>query len=210
MRIFSWNVLYRQYEEKYNPGSCILKNYPVESKRAENIVHVVKQYCKDKNVICLQECSEEILNLLLENIIDYKVFYSSFSCKDYIITIAPKDYDVEVSVEYPVCRGIVVIKNTNYRIANCHFIPNRILTTCVFSYVKNMPKNRINIVAGDFNEKYNIVKRILKKHRVPWFGNTYKSKQIDHIVIDREKRFNTTLLDSNGLSDHKPILLDFI
>jgi hypothetical protein len=218
MLIVSWNVLYRAYEEYYKPDSAILKNYPFETCRVREIVNFLESNfsaCNDV-VVCLQECSYDLLVALQNTFSNFKVFYSCSNNKDYVITIAPKDYTVEYCT-IPKCHNMLVIGNKKYRIVNCHLIPRRLSNNNSFDFINKLPLNKENIVAGDFNEQYKQVCEFFNnRYVITRFGNTYRSKQIDHIMLQRTAKLEIakTVIRPTGelnssLSDHRMIILEF-
>ncbi len=69
MNIISWNVLLRDYEEKYNPESEILTVWPDESQREDKIIDVINQNSNDKSIVLLQEVSLTLVDKI-KNVFD--------------------------------------------------------------------------------------------------------------------------------------------
>ena len=60
-KVISWNVLYRAYEEKFNPNSEILATYSREEDRVAQIVSLLKEHVDPDTVACLQEVSTPVI-----------------------------------------------------------------------------------------------------------------------------------------------------
>jgi hypothetical protein len=207
-KIISWNTLYIEYEKKYNPKSKILSRYKNnEEKRIDDIVRVLIKNIDKETTICLQECSEILLNKIKYEFTEHKVFaYNIGREKDeYLITIAPKEFIMDKCIDHPTSNGYLSITNGKYKIVNCHLKPQRYVeNNDVLKYLYNLPKNMI--IAGDFNEKYHIVKKVLNgRYTVPKYGKTYKGKMIDHIIYDLLLNVKTEMIKTEYLSDHHAI-----
>lgn len=210
-RIVSWNTLFRPYEEEYNPSSRILSSYPNEWKRTVELTRRIMKYVDCNTIICLQECSAELVKMLRESVKNANVFFERAGTAEYIVIIAPIGFSKENWKKKKFFHGLLVVSNEKYRIFNCHLVPQRYSETDNMGYVNNFPRDKITIVAGDFNEHFKAVASKLKdRYTVPQFGKTYKKKQIDHIVIDRDMISSIRRVENmKDISDHNAIAMVF-
>lgn len=211
-KIISWNTLYIEYEKKYNPNSKILSRYKDnEEKRIDDIVSVLIKNSDNKTIICLQECSRLLLNKVKYKFIEHSVFSYNIGSKDdeYLITIAPKEFRIDQCIDHPTSNGYLLITNGKYKVVNCHLKPQRFVENKnVLKYLYDLPKDVI--IAGDFNETYYIVKKVLNsRYKVPIYGKTYKGKMIDHIIYDLSFNVKTKMIKTYYLSDHHIIQMTY-
>ena len=216
MNIISWNTLYRDFEIKYEKDSEILKKYPQESKRIltqflliEKLIHSDKD-----NIICLQECSDELYQLLREKLGEsYKYFTEKHEDGDMLVTITPLDY---FRCDMPVYTGFrlsMLVSNNTYDVLNCHLKPQFMIKGHnVLSSFKKLRVHNKTIICGDFNESYNNVQYALNRYyTVNNYGNTYKDKKcLDYILYDFKITEKTLYnLTQKNTSDHNIITLTF-
>lgn len=222
MHIFSWNILYRKYEEKFKPESDILKKYPDENRRIMDIVDtVVSLMYDDNNIVCLQECSLDIL-IALKNVIftKFTILFYNVRHKEYIVTIYHKKHKFYIERDIdndPKCvNGILSIRNSEMRIVNCHLIPSIFADRDPLSPIYNIDtSNLTTIVAGDFNEVYTkLTRKISDKYKIFFYGKTYRNKCIDNIIIDNISFCRTSISTHNikatSISDHNIICMKVI
>lgn len=212
MLVVSWNTLLRQHEEKYNPNSRILQKYSNEHIRLSEITKLIYNYVKNspKSVICLQECSKKLIDMLEYQFTDYFIARQKIGSNEYLVTIAPASFTVEKYASHASSHGYLIVSNDTHRIINCHLIPQKFSTVNVMKHIKQFANmdNKCTIVAGDFNEKYQAVRKGLSdRYIVPKHGQTYKKKQIDYIIVDNlyecelsTDRFRTDLSDHHLIS----------
>jgi endonuclease/exonuclease/phosphatase family metal-dependent hydrolase len=229
--VFSWNVLYREHEERYNPTSTILTTFTKEDDRCNSIIKFILENTNENTVICLQECSNKIILLLETNFKTHNLYSQNIikNTDEYIITLLPKnihththththtythinkvEYNVTITYNLYPFRAILILENDNIRIINCHLIPFKYSKIDI---VKSFTQfnDKLTIIAGDFNEEKKYVNRKLKHlYTIPSFGHTYKNKQIDYIIFNKDYIYDCFTLDNHNISDHKPILLEII
>ena len=214
LRIISWNVLYRAYEEKYNPVSKILKTYPKEEDRVNGIISLIQVMSDNVTVICLQECSSAICDKLTTVFAKtHRVFTYNIQNDEHLVTLASKEFKMIWKGTHETCRGYIAVHNDSVTIINCHLLPQRYAKSSVMKLLRGFldTYSGVVFVAGDFNENHKKVKEKLGGYYVcPYYGKTYKKKPIDHIVfaID-EAQYKNTLIIQEQLSDHHAIMLDF-
>jgi hypothetical protein len=211
MLVISWNALVRKYEEKYNPTSLILKKYPEEQKRLTEIVDIIAGIITPDTIVCLQECSQALVEMLENTLGEYRIFKKMIFEDEFLVTIVKKDTNLEVEENsVPLRRGCLVLVNAFYRIINCHLVPQKYIEIPIFDNLKSIAKNdKINFICGDFNSIY--LEKIFPKkyYTVPFFGTTYKKKSIDNIIVSRPNLDHTAYkIDPEQLSDHTIIKLD--
>lgn len=218
IRIFSWNILYRKYEEKFNKDSEILKKYPDENKRILDIVDILFSLLYEDSIVCIQECSIDIL-LMIKNSIqnNYSLFFYHVRHKEYIVTIAPKKYKfyIETSVKNDTrcANGILSIRNNNIRIVNCHLIPSIFSEKDPLSIFDSLDLSVSTFIAGDFNEIYSkLSKKTSEKYKAFFYGRTYRNRCIDNIIIDNKTASDTLSISTHNIkttniSDHNIICL---
>lgn len=210
--IISWNTLYREYEEKYHPDSFILKKFSNEKDRINSIIKLLLSYTDNNCIICLQECSNILLEEIQKKFKNNLIFYQNIRNNEFLITITPLNFEKEVWSSHPSSNGYLVVKNGNFRIINTHLIPQEYVKKyCVLDYIMELPENYITVVAGDFNENWATVNlKLSRRFVVPKFGKTYKKWSIDHIILDKRiesyKKINNI---KNILSDHNAIKIYF-
>lgn len=180
MKIFTWNVLHRYHEEKYNPQSDVLSKYPNENHRIVKQIDTLKNIFDKENEIigCLQEVSGDLLNAIKKEFtIDFIIFEfehnriptrqnkSSIKSDPYIkpneflVTIISKnlDYKKFSNIQLEVKgKGILVVETSNIIILNVHLPPKRLLKNSVDQIFRNLlyVKNKFIVVLGDFNRNY--------------------------------------------------------
>jgi hypothetical protein len=217
IHVISWNILLYAYEKKYYPNSKILNSYPDNNIRLREIISKIKYISNYQTIICLQECSEDILSLLRSAFcLTHDIFYQIVDegeC-EYIITLVPKMLEcVLEDLSIPVvARGYLVVSNINIKIVNCHLYPQfKFKKVKVLNTLRNEPMKKITVFAGDFNERHNKVSAFLRdKYVTPYFGLSYKGKKdLDHIVVNRATRYTVNICDTGLLSDHNPIYMEF-
>ena len=215
VRIISWNVLYRKYEERYNPNSDILHKYPEEFLRIIQIIAFIYNQMSQDTIVCLQEVSTMLLNTLTSifknshHIFDYQELR-----EDFLVIIAPKNFYLDFCHSHKTSNGYISITDGNINVINCHLKPQRYVSksTNVLEYIKNLRKSgRQTFIAGDFNEHYKIVKSKLDNDFVcPYYGKTYKRKALDHIIFEsrNETWYKVDKVECKFISDHNMIVLD--
>lgn len=211
--IISWNVLLRKYEEEYHPVSDILSSYPDEKDRVIDIVDLLQKNIDEKTIITLQECSSEIIKELTKVFTTQKIFSHNIRNDEYLVTVAPKDFELEWSGQHPTANAYLVIRNKTTRIVNCHLLPQQYTPISVMKYLLDFfapDPYRVLFIAGDFNEKHNQVRKELECRFVcPSYGKTYiyKNTAIDQIVFDTVNEYRFTKILQNNMSDHHAIKL---
>jgi len=211
-KIISWNTLYIEYEKKYNPNSKILLRYKDnEEKRIDDIVSVLIKNSDKETIICLQECSGLLLKNVKYKFTEHEVFSYNIGRKnnEYLITIAPKEFIMDKCIDHPTSNGYLSITNGKYKVVNCHLKPQRFVeNNNVLKYLYDLPRN--TIIAGDFNETYYIVKKVLTgRYNIPIYGRSYKGKMIDHIIYDLMLNVQTEMIKTKYLSDHHVIKMTY-
>jgi hypothetical protein len=211
MQVLSWNTLFRQHDIKYNPMSETLRLYPDDNERNNNILSLIVNNSDKDTFICLQECSKELVELLKNN---FSESHNIFICNvidyedEYLITLSPKwfkCYQEDMSKYPKIPRGYIILEGETLRIVNCHLKPQRHCDFDTMYIIKNLDK-KITIISGDFNEELKIVRKKLTNYTIPHYGKTYKKKQLDHIIINRNHvEITTSMIQVNYLSDHKMI-----
>lgn len=215
MYILSWNVLLREYEEKYNPCSDILKTYPVELDRLHDIIKIIKNSISNETVVCLQECSSELINMLKETFRSFTIHNKKIGENDYLVTMIPARVNSSIEeIETGIPHSQLIVKTNRFRIINCHLIPQKHCEIPILESLYRFCKEestKINIVAGDFNENFKTVQHEFgNEYIVPYFGKTYRYKQIDYILIETKNKnilHIPFLINSVRVSDHQPIKL---
>jgi len=217
IRFISWNVLHISHELKYNPNSIVLQCHPDETLRLKKIIELLREHTIDHTVICLQECSSEMLNLVscefnkTHNLISQKIPKSK---DEYLITLTPKflKFSQEKKRIPKGANGLSIVVNDFLKIVNCHFKPQFTVKTetVLESLVKECDSSLLTVAAGDFNETSKAVKRTLgSKFHVPYFGRSYKKRKcLDFIVFNLDIKYRSGIIDSSNLSDHRPVVLE--
>jgi hypothetical protein len=215
LRVISWNVLYRKYEEKYNPRSQILKTYPKEIDRVTAIVSKLKANVNSNTVICLQEASTNLINVVATVFATtHQIFATKIRDNEHLVTVVPVNITVNCTYwSHGTSNGYIAIQSDLYHIVNCHLLPQRYAKSSVMEYLNEYESNNKNVfIVGDFNEKHNKIRNSLQTRFVcPYYGKTYKKKPIDHIIFDvtdKTCKYTPTLITQTNLSDHHAIMLD--
>jgi len=217
MKVVSFNTLYINYEKKYNPGSSIIINYPNDNDRLLDILKIIIENINTDTIVCLQECSHNLLNILKNGIdlITYNLFSQEIDTDVFMVTIAPVNYSFKMenilkNKYEKIAHGYLVISNDNMRIINCHLIPKFAAKGNIYSFINETCSDKKCILAGDFNEKYKNIIKYLQDYTVPYFGPTYKkTKEFDQIVFNFKSIFDIKKIDTYSVSDHSAILIDF-
>lgn len=221
IKILSWNVLHQAHERRYNPESRILRAHEDNSERLQSIVEVLKQHVCRLTVACLQECSGELLSLVnttfsgTHDLLSQRV---PESLDEYLITLTPKFMKCSLDARRSVPRGAngyMSVSNDTVRFVNCHLRPQfTVRGENVLGIIadEDQTSDQVVIVAGDFNETAKKVKKALdSKYRVPYFGLSYKKKKgLDYIIFNRVMRFKAGMIETELLSDHDPVVLEFL
>ena len=211
VHIISWNTLYREYEEKYNPSSEILKKFPSEIDRIFSVYEIIKNNLNPDSIVCLQECSKELAKLL-KNINSHNLFMEKVRDEEYLLILAPKKdfYTREIWEPHPSANAYQIVSNNTYRIVNCHLVPQKYSETNVLAHILHLPQTKITIVAGDFNETYgNVAKNLENRYIIPRYSITYKHKAIDYIIVDENIKYEMGTINTFDISDHNMISLTF-
>jgi hypothetical protein len=231
MKILSWNTLHIMYEKKYNPDSKILITYKNETHRLTDIVKTIKNNLSDsgdeETIICLQECSLDLVYLLKLNFCKtHDIFTLNINDDEYLITLTPHhmhftDENFPITEYINMANGYLFVSNDNYRIINCHMFPQYYCQNYdALSVLKNLSHVKKLIIAGDFNEKYQRVSKALNNdYIVPYYGKTYKKKRnIDYIIFNKfntslqnnylQNYYKVRLVETEKMSDHDLIILD--
>jgi len=213
MNILSWNVLLRDHAEKYSPESEILSYWPHENYRENKIINILKIYSDNNSIIALQEVSSSLLEKLKTSFNNKSMFTYQISDNEYLVTITPESsYVQEPWIQNEIANGYLVVKKDKLLIINTHLIPQRYTKYNVLKYILNLPSDMNNIVAGDFNENWKKVNISLEsKYKIPFFGNTYKKRQFDHIIFDKNLPYNYSInhILCENVSDHNLIKIIF-
>ena len=232
--ILSWNVLYRKHEEHYNPQSEILKIYPEEENRLDAIVTFIITNVINSNsitssldissapstIICLQEVSLTLLKKLRTAFdpVNYTIFAYNLEREEYLVIIAPIDFQLLYSGKYMSAKACQIITNDKIRVVNCHLTPQRFcrIHPVEVLYALNKDRSIPLAVVGDFNEEYRLLRRQLGNNSefiLPYFHKTYKNKSIDQIILSHPDHFleikNPQHFPKGYLSDHNMIGLEF-
>lgn len=217
MRIVSFNTLYINYEKKYNPSSSIIINYPNDNDRLRDICKIILENINNDTVICLQECSRNLLIILNDKVdlLSYNIFSQEIDEDVFMITISPVNFYFKIENipknDYEkLAHGYLIIYNDNIKIINCHLIPKFAAKGDIYPFINDTCVNKKCIVAGDFNEKYKNIIKYLRDYTVPYFGSTYKqNKDYDQIVFNFKSIFDIKKIDTYSVSDHCAISIDF-
>jgi hypothetical protein len=211
--IISWNVLFRKYEEEYYPNSKILEKYPNENERVTKIVAFLKENSNAQTVLCLQECSTQVLDSLV-TIFKSTHFVYSYNIRDneHLVTITPKEFQMVWSGPHNTTNGYLIVYNGLYHIVNCHLLPQRYAKSSVMKRLREFGEEYgIVFIAGDFNETHrNVKERLWMKYSCPYYGKTYKHKAIDQIVFNLDMVYETSIIKQEYISDHHAISLKFV
>lgn len=229
MKIISWNVLFREYEECFNPNSKILSHYSNDNERLLDIVYLLKNHVNSETIVCLQECNYSLFILLKNTFnISHEIFKINVNEEEeneekeneeeneFLITLTPREMNFCIE---NICfnkykrafRSCFVLSNDNIRIINCHLKPQRYVKNLeVLSMFKLFSFDKRNIIAGDFNENYKTIFTKLKyKYTIPYFGHTYRKKSIDNILFNFYSKYDNLLINTELMSDHHMLLLEF-
>lgn len=214
VQILSWNVMLRRYEEQYNPKSVRLLRYPNELDRLEAIVGKIREAINPKTIVCLQEgCKQlvEMLQIVLGNshtvFSHYQRVPPTAGAEECLITLVP--IGMGFSVEHR-DKCSLTVANRLYRIANCHLTPQKFSKDNTFRWMGLLPKDRLTVIAGDFNSRYTdvITSTHLKRYVIPYFGKTYKSTQLDYIIFNVQTEFTPMICRAKNVSDHNMIMTE--
>ena len=216
MRIVSFNTLHVKYEKKYNPNSQILIDYPDDSKRMLKICDIILRNIDINTIMCLQECSNVLVNFLKEKLKDiYTLFADEIEEDVFMVTITSKYMGFQKE-EIPdnkyeeIAYGYLVLKNQDLTVINVHLRPQfTVKNKNILTTIKNDVIGKKCIIAGDFNERSKNIINYLSTFMVPYFGITYKEKKgIDHIVYNFPVVNGISkVLDTYSVSDHCAISL---
>jgi len=211
LRILSWNVLYRDYEEKYCPKSKVLSSYPDENDRIKNMLDLLKSNVTENTIICMQEVSDLVIKELNKTFgKEYSIFTYNIRDNEHLVTITPRGFSKIAAFTNASTNGYIIVENDKFVVINCHLIPQRYSNVDVLSYLIEFHKtNSKIIIAGDFNEKHSIVKERLENYfTCPFYGNTYKKNPIDHIIFNCFGEFTPEKVHQKYISDHHMIKID--
>jgi hypothetical protein len=126
MNILSWNVLFREYEETYNPNSSILKEWKNESEREDKIIKILKENSDDNSIILLQEVSQNLLEKIMNSFQEKQIFSYNVRSNEFLVTITMKEiFEKELIKQHDTANGYLSIVKNNLRIINTHLIPQR-------------------------------------------------------------------------------------
>jgi hypothetical protein len=209
MNILSWNVLFREYEETYNPNSSILKEWKNESEREDKIIKILKENSDDNSIILLQEVSQNLLEKIMNSFQEKQIFSYNVRSNEFLVTITMKEiFEKELIKQHDTANGYLSIVKNNLRIINTHLIPQRYCKINIMDYLLKLPNESNLIICGDFNETYkNVCSFLEKRYIIPYFGSTYKNKkQIDYIIFDNKNiKHKIVKVLTNNISDHNLI-----
>ena len=211
--ILSWNTLLREYEKKYRPDSLILKRFPNEEERIDNIINLILDNIDNNCLVCLQECSKLLLKKIEKCFSNtHKIFNQNIRENEYLITITPFGFKKRLWPFHPTANGYLVVENGKFRLVNTHLIPQEYVKFySVLDYIFYLPRDFITVVAGDFNANWmDIYNKLSNRFIIPNFGRTYKKSSVDHIIFDKEINMYRKLdTIKNILSDHNAIKIYF-
>jgi len=211
MSIISWNVLLRDYEEKYNKGSSILKDWPIEEERENAIVELLRRICDNNSIITLQEVSTSLLHKLIVKFPEKHGYVQKVRNNEFLVTMTPSPFVQEKHTNHTTsANAYLTIHNDYVRIVNTHLLPQRYAKCNVMEHLLNMSVAKQTIIAGDFNESWkNVNKSLGTRYTVPKFGKTYKNTAIDQIIFDFKQKFRSVKIPTH-LSDHHMIKLNLL
>jgi endonuclease/exonuclease/phosphatase family metal-dependent hydrolase len=149
------------------------------------------QKLSDYNIFSVEIDKDVFMTTILHSSLDFKQEY-----------ILKSNYD-------KIAHGYLILNNNNIKIINCHLIPRFAAKkdADIFSIIKENCKEKC-IIAGDFNEKYKNLLKYLPEFNIPYFGPTYKNKEIDHIIFNFEAEVVASKINTYSVSDHEAIILD--
>ena len=162
--------------------SSIIINYPNDNDRLRDICKIILENINNDTVICLQECSRNLL-IILNNKVDllsYNIFSQEIDEDVFMITISPVNFyfkieNIPKNYYEKLAHGYLIIYNDNIKIINCHLIPKFAAKGDIYPFINDTCVNKKCIVAGDFNEKYkNIIKYLrdyLADLYLDWINN---------------------------------------
>jgi endonuclease/exonuclease/phosphatase family metal-dependent hydrolase len=166
--------------------------------------------------MCLQECSNVLVNFLKEKLKDiYTLFADEIEEDVFMVTITSKYMGFQKE-EIPdnkyeeIAYGYLVLKNQDLTVINVHLRPQfTVKNKNILTTIKNDVIGKKCIIAGDFNERSKNIINYLSTFMVPYFGITYKEKKgIDHIVYNFPVVNGISkVLDTYSVSDHCAISL---
>jgi len=212
----SWNTLKLSFEKKFNPNSRILRAYSDDTARLGCIVEVLEQHVTKETIVALQECSAELLSMVNTKFTTtHDLLSQKIGPDEYLITLTPRFLKcVHDGGRIPRgANGYFSVSNGMLRIINCHLKPQfTVKDENVLGLIAAEDMSKLTIVAGDFNETSTKVKKALAvKYKVPYFGPSYKKKKaLDYIVFNRKMRYKAGLIPTELLSDHDPVVLEFL
>ena len=160
----------------------------------------------------LQEVSLSILFKLTHAFEDKSIFSYRISKNEYLVTLSPRIYTEESWTQNKTANGYLAIKKDDLLIVNTHLIPQRYVMYDVLDYIlKIRPKNigSTTMIVGDFNENWKKINNVLgSRYIVPFFGSTYKKRQIDHIIFDKNLKISSKQnIAYKNISDHNLLKL---
>jgi hypothetical protein len=211
VRIISWNILLRKHEKKYQPKSIILKTYPNEKLRIQNIIYLLDSLITNQTIACLQEVSILTIALLLKKFEKtHNIFYYNIKKDEFLVTITPPQFYILKKFKNKTSNGYLIVSNNIINIINCHLIPQKYTKQKVLPYISNLGNHKPTFISGDFNEIHKNIKNKLKNWICPHYKKTYKKKSLDHIIFNKPiKHYKINNINSKNLSDHNLIYLDF-
>jgi hypothetical protein len=213
LKIVSWNVLNLETDKTFNPRSRFVQKYhDNEAAKCLDTISVLNSLLDNNTIVCLQECDDLLIEKLKGYIPQYDLFIEKGSFTQYLAILAPSYLKMrkEANTERNVEHGLLAVGNDWICVANCHLFPQYAYTHDVFKHVKSLFEgghNRKIAVVGDFNNRRTDVCRIFSDKFVPYFGVTYKSKDIDNMILSWKCRHSTLVVKEQACSDHNPIVL---
>ena len=218
MKIISWNVLYIEYEKRYNPTSDILLKYADDNDRIRDIVDMIAKQISSDTIICLQECSLQLVLLIKENFENsHSVFTTHVRTDEYLLTMTPREQEYKRQVfsksNYTsTANGYLIVSNNKLRIINCHLIPQNIVEQDVLKLMKGEFHAKGTFIAGDYNQtRKSVVNELKYKYTIPYFGPSYKGKKgIDFIIFNYHCMYTSGIIETSLLSDHDMVYLEII
>lgn len=216
MKVVTWNILHRIHEEKYRPDSKVLETFPDERNRVVAVIGEIHKCLETPDTVCcLQECSATVLTGIQRHIANNSrcLFYKKVKEAEYLVTITPQGFWEEEIEHHPdTAVGMLAVRRDECRVINCHLKPQRFCRYSVLDGLLSLPTEEVPlVVAGDLNEQPPAIQRVLG-HKYGWVdaGNSYRKKQIDHVLYDK---FQWTLtdgkiVDTGYTSDHRMVVAD--
>nr|QBK88737.1 MAG: 5'-tyrosyl DNA phosphodiesterase [Mimivirus LCMiAC01] len=178
--LITWNILHRYHEEKYAPGSIILKNYPIEVKRNKKILAIIKKLVRKYNkrlILCMQEVNGDLLNMLYHKFFKkyYIVTYQHNRTpkkkgtkniyndpREYLVTMISRSFGAYTYDSYQYKKkgkALLVTKLNKLTIINTHIAPpftfksgkDDFINIVIKKYVYSKYDKKKVVVTGDFN-----------------------------------------------------------